>query len=158
MAELKLIDAALLDAVSAEAKASPRLRKNRNFHPADDHPGHRLLNAMEPGSYIQPHRHLDPLKDETMVVLRGCLGLVTFDATGQVLRGVILGPGGAALGVDIPHGIWHTVLALGPNTVFLEAKAGPYLPLTEEEKSSWAPAEGSAGVAAYLAWLEGLFD
>jgi hypothetical protein len=60
--------------------------------------------------------------------------------------------------VDIPHGTWHTVLALEPNTVFLEAKAGPYLPLTEEEKSSWAPGEGSAGGAAYLAWLEGLFD
>lgn len=157
MADLKLIDAALLDAVSAEAKASPRLRKNRNFHPADDHPGHRLLNAIEPGSYIQPHRHLDPLKDETMVVLRGCLGLVIFDDAGQVRRGVILGPGGAALGVDIPHGAWHTVLALEPNTVFLEAKAGPYLPLTEEEKSSWAPAEGAPEVAAYLAWLEGLF-
>jgi len=157
MAELKLIDAALLDEVSAEAKASPRLRKNRNFHPTDEHPGHRLLNAVEPGTYVRPHCHLDPLMDETMVVLRGCLGLVTFDAAGQVLRGVILGPGAAALGVDIPHGTWHTVLALEPNTVFLEAKAGPYLPLTAEEKSTWAPAEGAPEVAAYLAWLEGLF-
>lgn len=158
MAELKLIDTALLDAVSAEAKASPRLRKNRNFHPADDHPGHRLLNAMEPGSYIQPHRHLDPFKDETMVVLRGCLGLITFDAAGQVLRGVVLGPGGSAMGVDIPHGTWHTVLALAPDTVFLEAKAGPYLPLSADEKSSWAPAEGVEEVAAYLARLEDFFS
>ncbi|HNH35631.1 MAG TPA: WbuC family cupin fold metalloprotein, partial [Rhodocyclaceae bacterium] len=53
---LRLIDAALLDAVSNEAKASPRQRKNRNFHPTDNHPGHRLLNAIEPGSYVAPHR------------------------------------------------------------------------------------------------------
>ena len=57
---ITLIDNALLDEVCAEAAASPRRRKNRNLHPADDHPAHRLLNAMQPDSYIPPHRHLDP--------------------------------------------------------------------------------------------------
>jgi hypothetical protein len=76
---ITLIDDALLDAVCAEAAASPRRRKNRNFHPRDDHPGHRLLNAMQPDSYIPPHRHLDPNKDETFVVLRGSIGVVIFD-------------------------------------------------------------------------------
>lgn len=156
-APLRLIDAALLDAVSEEARASPRLRRNHNFHSADDHPGHRLLNAIEPGSYVAPHRHLDPLKDETMVVLRGRLGLVIFDDAGVVVCTHRLGPGQpSGQGVDIPHRTWHSVVALETGTVFLEAKAGPYLPLSADEKSPWAPAEGSAEAAAYQAHLTGL--
>ncbi len=56
---IRFIDRALLDELSAEAKASPRLRKNRNFHPGDDYPAHRLLNAAEPETYIAPHCHLN---------------------------------------------------------------------------------------------------
>ena len=150
----RLIDDALLDAVTEEARASPRLRRNRNFHSSDDHPGHRLLNAVEPGSYVAPHRHLDPLKDETMVVLRGCLGLVLFDDHGEVSATHCLGPGQrAGLGADIPYGTWHCVVALESGTVFLEAKAGPYVPLLEGERAPWAPPEGSAEAPAYQASL-----
>lgn len=152
-----LIDRALLDAVSAEAKASPRGRKNRNFHSGNDYPAHRLLNAIEPGSYVRPHRHLEATKDETMVVLRGRLGLVLFDDAGAVTGTVVLGPGERALGVDIPHGTWHSVLALEPDTVFLEAKAGPYAPPAAAEASAWAPAEGDSAAIAYAAGLAALF-
>lgn len=152
-----LIDRALLDAVSAEAKASSRGRKNRNFHPENEYPAHRLLNAIEPGSYVPPHRHLDALKDETMAVLRGRLGLVLFDDAGTVSRAVVLGPGEDVLGADIPHGTWHSVLALEPGTVFLEAKAGPYAPPSAEEKAPWAPGEGVPEAAAYQQRLRACF-
>lgn len=158
--EVLLIGNALLAEVSREAAASPRLRKNRNFHPANDFPCHRLLNAIEPGSYVAPHRHLDPCKDETMIVLRGRLGLVIFDAAGTVTQTAELAPGSdhhGHLGVDIPHGSWHSVLALEPGTVFFEAKAGPYAPITPEERAPWAPAEGDAAATAYLEKLQALF-
>jgi cupin fold WbuC family metalloprotein len=155
---IRLIDTALLDEVSAEARNSPRGRRNRNFHRDDAQPANRLLNAIEPGSYVMPHRHLDPNKDETMVVLRGRLGLVEFDDGGGVAATRVLGPGLDALGVDIPHGTWHTVFALEPGTVFFEAKAGPYLPLTRDEKPLWAPAEGTPEVAAYQARLVALLS
>ena len=151
---ITLIDNALLDEVCAEAAASPRRRKNRNLHPTDDYPAHRLLNAMQPDSYIPPHRHLDPNKDETFVVLRGLLGLVIFDGTGKVVQTTKVGARGTAIGVDIPHGSWHTALALEPDTVFLEAKAGPYLPFTEAEKAPWAPAENTSEAAFYLAAIK----
>ena len=174
---IKLIDTALLDAVSAEARAAPRGRKNRNFHTDDAQPAHRLLNAIEPGSYVMPHRHLDSKKGETMIVLRGTLGLVTFDDTGAVIDALkvcgfapslallgtaasrrpapfgLVSHGGTAQGVDLPAGTWHTVFALEPDTVFFEAKAGPYLPLTADEKASWAPAEGDTETVAYLGRL-----
>lgn len=152
-----LIDAALLDAVTAEAKAGPRLRRNRNFHHSDDEPGHRLLNAVEPGSYLMPHRHLGAHKDETFVVLRGRLGLVLFDDAGTILRTAILGPGADALGVDLPRGTWHSAVALESGTVFLEAKAGPYEPLTADERAPWAPAENDPAAADYQRELARLF-
>ena len=155
---ITVIDQALLTVVSAEAKQAPRRRKNRNFHPADDYPGHRLLNAIEPDSYVTPHRHLDPAKDESIVCLRGRLGIVVFAPSGQVDRNILLAPGGDNVGVDIPHGVYHTVLALESGTVFFEAKAGPYVPLAGDEKASWAPVEGDAGVADCLAQLRRLFD
>ena len=149
----QLIDRKLLDEVSAEAAAAPRKRKNRNFHARDDFIAHRLLNAIEPGSYVAPHRHSDPTKDETMVVLRGRLGLVEFDNSGTIVSTAVLEPGGTAMGCVIPHGTWHSLLALEPGTVFLEAKAGPYTALTADEKAPWAPAEGDAEAPAYLAAL-----
>jgi cupin fold WbuC family metalloprotein len=163
---LTLIDNALLDELCAEAAASPRRRKNRNFHATDGHPAHRLLNAMQPDSYIPPHRHLDPNKDETFVVLRGALGVAMFDDAGEVLRMVKVGPAAlcvpgnplrgqaTAIGVDIAHGAWHTAVALEPDTVFLEAKAGPYVPFAVDEKAPWAPAENTPGAAPYLAALK----
>jgi cupin fold WbuC family metalloprotein len=109
---------------------------------------------MQPDSYIPPHRHLDPDKDETFVVLRGLLGLVLFDDQGGIVRSVKVGAGGTAFGVDIPHGTWHTAMALEPDTVFLEAKAGPYLPFTEAERAPWAPAENTPEAGPYLGALK----
>lgn len=152
-----LIDQALLDTVSLEAKLSPRRRKNRNFHESENDLSHRLLNAIEPGSYVMPHRHLDPGKDETMIVLRGRLGIVFFDEAGQLVQTAVLAADGTTCGVTIPHGVYHTVLACQPGTVFFEAKAGPYVPLSEAERAPWAPAEGSPGVDAYAQALGELF-
>ncbi|MBI5921465.1 MAG: WbuC family cupin fold metalloprotein [Betaproteobacteria bacterium] len=155
---ITLIDTGLLDSVSAEARANPRQRRNRNFHGADDFPCHRLLNAIEPGSYVTPHRHLAGDKDETMVVIRGRLGLVTFADDGQPLEKVLLGPATSRSGVDIAHGTWHTVFALDRGTVFFEAKAGPYLPLTPAELAPWAPPEGAPEASDYLAQLVKLVE
>jgi cupin fold WbuC family metalloprotein len=113
---------------------------------------------MQPDSYIAPHRHLDPNKDETFVVLRGLLGLLLFDDEGALARCLTVGAGGTALGVDVPHGTWHTAVALEAETVFLEAKAGPYLTYTPAEKAPWAPPKNSVEGAAYLALLKRNFS
>ena len=152
---VQLIDAALLSRVVAEAQASPRGRKNYNFHTADDFPVHRLLNAVEPGSYIMPHRHLGANKDETILAVQGKLGVVVFDEAGKVMCATWLAPGGAACGIDIPRGVYHTVFAGMPGTVMFESKGGPFSPLTSEEKAPWAPAEGAAEAAVCLqGWLD----
>ena len=150
---VQLIDRALLAGLSESASQAPRRRVHHNFHPDDAYPAHRLLVAIEPGSYVPPHRHLSASKDETLLVLRGRLGVVFFDDQGAVARSAVLGAGDDALGVDVPHGVFHSVLALEPGTVIFEAKAGPYVPVAPEERAAWAPAEGDAGVADYQAML-----
>jgi cupin fold WbuC family metalloprotein len=158
MNQLTLIDGNLLDSLSAAAKVSPRKRMNRNFHPHNEFPGHRLLIAIEPDSYVPPHRHLDQNKAETLIVLRGRIGLVVFDDAGSATQCVVLQPVDAALGVDIPHGIYHTIVALEENTVFMEAKAGPYVPVSDAERAPWAPTEADSAVPTYLEDLRYLFS
>lgn len=157
MSEPLIIDQAVLDAASEAARESPRGRRNRNFHLANEAPCHRLLNAIEPGSYVAPHRHLDPTKDESILILRGRLGCVFFDDDGRIERKCLLSPNGA-VGVDIPHGAWHSIVALESGTVFFEAKAGPYLALSADEIAPWAPREGDGGAAAFCAVLRSQFD
>ena len=152
------MDRKLLDELSEQAKASPRLRKNYNIHVSEAEPCNRLLNGLELGMYIQPHRHNDPSKDEAMVMVRGKMGLVAFDDSGKVTETVLVEAGGEIPAISIPHGVFHTLVALESGTVFFEAKAGPYRALQPDEKSSWAPAEGTPEAAAYLAGLKKLFD
>lgn len=151
---MKIINRQVLDQLSELARHNPRLRKNWNIHPHEDFPAHRLLNAMEPSSYIRPHRHLDPSKDETFLVVRGRLGVFIFDENGNVTERALLDAKGETFGVDIPAGVFHTVVSLAKGTVFFEAKAGPYRPLTEEELAPWAPEDDPAQVAEYLYSLQ----
>jgi len=102
----------LLARLSDEAQLSPRLRKNLNFHPSNDSKCHRLLNAIEPGTYIRPHRHLDPEKDESMVLMSGRMGVVLFSEGGEVRETVLLSRDGGVLAVDIPCGIYHSVRSM----------------------------------------------
>lgn len=149
----QIINRELFGRVSSAAQAAPRRRKNFNFHAAEADASHRLLNAMEPDSYIPPHCHLDASKDESIIALAGLFGVVFFDHEGNVTGTAILAPGGETVGVNIPHGVFHSVVAMEPGSIFFEAKAGPYKALEPAEKASWAPTEGGPGATAYLNFL-----
>ena len=81
---MKLITDSLLNNVSGQAKENPRLRMNYNFHESMDAPIHRMLNALEPDTYLPPHRHKNPDKEEIYIVLRGSLLAILFDEEGNV--------------------------------------------------------------------------
>lgn len=158
MNEPTIIGPALLDQLWRQARESPRKRKNFNFHLRESDPANRLLNAVEPDSYVRPHRHMDPAKDETIIAVRGSFGVVFFDERGTVTKSLLIRAGGETMGVNIPHLIYHTLIALDTASVFFEAKAGPYVPVSMAEFAPWAPAEGDLGSLAYLEKLRGLFD
>lgn len=147
---MPLVTRDLLAQLSEEARRLPRLRKNYNLHSSNDSTCHRLLNAVEPGTYIRPHRHLDPEKGEAMVLMSGSMGVLFFSEDGVVQERLLLSSESGNLAVDIPAGTYHSVISLQSGTVFFEAKAGPYLALTEQELAGWAPAEQDAGCLDYL--------
>ncbi len=136
---MELIDNELLDKVCLQAIESPRLRMNYNFHQNESDPVNRLLNAMHPGTYFRPHRHLNPNKDESFLVLRGRLMAFLFDEEGNVTDKIEINPLRGVYGMEIPANIWHTFIVLEPNTVVYEVKEGPYAPLSPENIASWAP-------------------
>lgn len=155
---MKVITRELLAEASAEARQNPRRRQNYNLHPSDESRCHRLLNAIEPGSYIRPHRHLDPEKDEAFILMSGRLGVVTFTDDGSVAGTVLLSQSSGNLAVDIPHGVYHAAISLESGTVFYEAKAGPYRQLNKDEKVTWAPEESDPQAQDFILRLQSLFD
>jgi len=137
---MKLISTELLDLVTASASSEERLRKNFNFHTDLNDTLHRFLNAMEPGTYIAPHRHVNPDKEETVVILRGSLMIFLFDDTGKVTGRYLLNREKGDLGIDIEPGLWHCSVSLEPGTIIFEVKRGPFMPLADDCLAPWAPA------------------
>ena len=133
-----LITQQLLDDLTAQAKASPRLRMNFDLRNGPDDQSQRMLNALEPGTPLPIHRHLK--SSETVVCLRGHLREIFYNNQREVTAAIDLAPGGSAPGpaspcvaLNIPIGQWHTVEVLESGTVILEVKDGPYAPLGEGE-------------------------
>lgn len=120
----------LLDKVTAEALASPRLRMNFNLHESLDAKAQRLINVLLPGTVLPIHRHRHTA--ETYVLLRGKMYVVFYDGTGAQVERYLLDPALGNYGVQIPKGQWHTVEVIEPSAIF-EVKDGPYMPLDPED-------------------------
>ena len=123
---MKVIDLTLLDKVSSEAKESPRLRMNYNFHQSLEDKCHRMLNAVEPGTMVPIHKH--PTKDESFVILRGKVRVTTHNDDGSIIEDVVLSQESGNYGVDIPKNVWHKLEALESGSVIFECKEGPFVP------------------------------
>lgn len=147
---MKKITKSLLDQASEQAICSVRKRMNYNFHKSMEENLHRMLNAIEPGSYIQPHKHQDPDKAEAFILLRGKFLSVSFDELGNVTDHLILSFESGNLGVDIKAGVWHTIISLESRSVIYEVKDGPYVQLSDKNFAKWAPKEGSPEAEKYL--------
>ncbi|MFC4158112.1 WbuC family cupin fold metalloprotein [Chitinimonas lacunae] len=151
---LRPIDQQLFDQLTTAAAASPRRRLNHNFHATPTDPCQRFLNALLPDSYVRPHRHLEC--EETLLVLRGAIGVLLFDEAGGLTATVRLEAGGQ-VGMALAANVFHSLVVLGAPAVIFECKDGPYRPLVTEEWAAWAPQEGRAAAVDYLAWMRGQF-
>ena len=127
-----VITQAILDNLTAQAKASPRLRMNMDLRNGTEDCSQRMLNAIEPGSPMPIHRH--KYTSETVVCLRGRFVEEFYDELDRICTDRIeLTPGGPNFLVNIPAGQWHTVRALESGSVLLECKDGKYEPLGPED-------------------------
>lgn len=126
---MAIIDKETLDALTAAAKASPRLRMNLDLRNSPADLSQRMLNAIEPGTVLPIHRHRTT--SETVVCIRGHFEEYFYDEAGNRTDVIDMRPGGNVL--NIPAGQWHSLESLESGTVLIEVKDGPYEPISQED-------------------------
>lgn len=150
-----IFSADYLDSMTNQAILSVRRRQHRNVHIDYTEQVQRLFNAIEPSSYIRPHQHRLAPQIEMMIAIRGRLALIVFDNSGNVVacHHFAANQPDTAVGVEVPVGCWHTVVALESGSILLEVKAGPFDPAASKEMAPWAPDEGTNNAFSYLSIL-----
>lgn len=127
-----IINKQLLDSLTEQAKANPRLRQHFDLRDSADDTSQRILNAIEPESVMQIHRHQDTT--ETVVCLRGRVVEEYYDELERMCSETIeLSPDGPVVAVNVPIGQWHRLRSLESGSVVISFKNGPWKPQGEED-------------------------
>lgn len=145
------LDHTLVNNTVKLARTTRRRRINHNFHREMSDGIQRLLNAVEPGSYIRPHKHENPDKREIFLILTGRMLVLEFDETGGIADYIILDSATGSYGAEIAARQYHVIIALEPGSVVYELKDGPYDPTDDKNFAPWAPAEGDPECNTYMA-------
>lgn len=149
---MKKLSEELFQDLTNKALSSPRKRAHYTLHEQLDDPVQRLCIAMEPGSYVRPHRH-GPNVWEMFSVFRGSAVMLVFDNQGKVLEREEMCEGKTAL-VEIACGVWHTLAAASPHSILMEIKPGPYTPPGPDNFAAWAPPENTEAAPLFEQWFQ----
>ena len=142
----------LLETGKKASRESPRRRMIMPVQRTSEAHVQRLLNFLQPGTYIRPHRHPRPHATESLCLLEGELEFLVFSESGEILDRLALTPQNPL--IDVEPGLWHGMIIKRPDTVIFEIKIGPYDPTTDKNFAPWAPEEKSPKVADFLQLLE----
>lgn len=126
-----VINQALLDNLTEQAKANPRLRQSYDLRNSAEDNSQRMLNALEPGTIMPIHRHHG--SSETVVLLRGKIEWVFYDNEGNETERVVLDANGEPRMLNVERDRWHSLVCLAEGSVLYESKDGAYQPLAEDE-------------------------
>jgi cupin fold WbuC family metalloprotein len=143
------IDKKLLTGIKEKSNKSPRKRCNHNFHQCPSDTLQRMLNVMNPDTYIRPHKHENPDKREAFIILEGKVIVVEFNEKGIPVESIILSHECENYGCEISPRCWHTIVCLEKNSVLYEVKDGPYDVATDKKFADWAPEEGDPKSTEY---------
>ncbi len=150
---MQLLDHKLFDALLQQASQTSRKRCAHNLHQSLAENAQRVVIAMLPGSYVQPHLHQEPQPYELCLVLQGSVDMLLFDAGGQLTMRLTLAAGSAQSAVEVSAGQYHSLIAAEPGVVFIEIKQGPFDPAAPRYFADWAPAEQDAGAHDFYQWM-----
>jgi len=139
----------------AASRQSSRRRIILPIHRIQEAKVQRMVNFLQPGTYIRPHKHTMPHASESIVLLKGSIRFFTFDDDGNPRTSHILDANPLPGIIDIEPGTWHSFLVLQPDTVIFECKKGPYDAKTDKEFADWAPEEGDENAAKFMEGLAG---
>ncbi len=110
------ITQAILDDLTAQAKASPRLRMNIDHRNGPEDKCPRMLNAMEPGTVMLIHRH--HTSSETVVILRGQIQWLFYDNLGNETDRVTLDANEDLRMLNVEINRWHSLICLERGSAF----------------------------------------
>jgi cupin fold WbuC family metalloprotein len=144
------INQTLIAELAEKAGKSDRKRINYNFHKVPGDPLQRLLNVMQPGTYLQPHKHENPDKREVFIALKGKFLALEFDDEGHILDFMILDPTTGNFATEVPARTYHSIICLAPDSAIYELKDGPYDPTDDKHFATWAPKEGTQECDGYI--------
>lgn len=126
-----VVDNKILDNLSEQAKANPRLRQAMDLRNSTEDLSQRMLNALEPGTIMPIHRH--HASSETVVILRGRIRWIFYDDNGNETERVVLDADGDLRMLNVEKDRWHSLECLESGSVLYESKDGPYRPLQDDE-------------------------
>ena len=138
-----------------ESRKSDRKRMILPIHRKQEAEVQRLINFLQPGTYIRPHLHPMPHASESIVLLQGAIRFFTFDESGEVLTDSKVSSTIIPDVIDIEPGTWHSFLVLEPDTIIFECKKGPYDASTDKEFADWAPEEDDPETEKFMNKLSG---
>ncbi|MCC5913222.1 MAG: WbuC family cupin fold metalloprotein [Balneolaceae bacterium] len=145
----ELTDSMIEEGIEA-SRRSPRLRMILPIHRKQDADVQRLINFLQPGTYIRPHLHPVPHATESLVLLQGAIRFFTFDDEGAVLSDFVISSSPLPGVADIEPKVWHSFLVMEPDTILFECKKGPYNAETDKRFAEWAPIEGSPEAQGWM--------
>lgn len=134
----------------AASRASARKRIIFPIHRTQPAPVQRMLNFMQPATYVKPHIHRGEGACESVVLLTGSLQYVIFSADGDVIRTFRAVAGAPSAVLDMEPDVWHSFLVLEKDTVIFECKKGPYEAMSDKDFAPWAPDEGTDAAADWI--------
>ena len=126
-----ILDQIILDTLSQQAKANPRLRQAFDRRTTPEDQSQRILNAVEPDTILPIHRHRG--STETIIVLRGKVVQHYYNDAGEKTASYELAPNSAQVGMSVPVGQLHALESLEEGSVIFECKDGAYQPLSTED-------------------------
>ena len=148
-----VIDKTFMDDLSAQARASVRLRSHYCLHKSHQDKVQRVYIAAEPGTYIRPHAHMEDDKWEYISVIRGAIDFLLFSPEGKLEQRIQLQAGGEVSAIEVSPGSWHSLLVRQTDTILFEVKPGPFDAASIAQFADWAPEENSKTCASFLEQL-----
>jgi cupin fold WbuC family metalloprotein len=143
-----ILNESILSDGKRASRESPRKRMIIPVQRNQDASVQRLLNFLQPGTYIRPHRHPLPHATESICLLEGHLEILIFHPGGKIKERHHLTPQSPL--IDIEPGIWHGMIVKAPDTLIFEVKQGPYDPKTDKDFAAWSPLEDAPEAELYL--------
>lgn len=142
-----------IEVLRAAVGATQKRRARINAHPDSSDALHEMMIAIEPGSYIRPHKH--PAKSESFHIIEGEVDIIVLDDTGDIRRIVSLGDkdSGKAFYYRMSQPFFHTLIIRSPLLIMHEITNGPFRPEGTVFADFAPPDTDEAAASAYMALL-----